>query len=99
MSNGDRDGLIVEGIRRLGSVVIFLARLLAQCAPALGRPWLLVHPVYNAGARPLIIILLSGLFVGMVLRLQGYDLLHRFGSVGARGTAPAPGPLNALAPA
>ena len=98
MSNGDRDGLIVEGIRRLGSVVIFLARLLAQCAPALGRPWLLVHQVYNAGARSLIIIMLSGLFVGMVLGLQGYDLLHRFGSVEALGSAAALGLLKELAP-
>ncbi|TLZ00487.1 MAG: lipid asymmetry maintenance ABC transporter permease subunit MlaE [Gammaproteobacteria bacterium] len=98
MSNGDRDGLIVEGVRRLGSVVIFLARLLAQCAPALGRPWLLVHQVYNAGARSLIIIMLSGLFVGMVLGLQGYDLLHRFGSVEALGSAAALGLLKELAP-
>ena len=98
MSNGDRDGLIVEGIRRLGSVAIFLARLLAQCAPALGRPWLLVHQVYNAGARSLIIIMLSGLFVGMVLGLQGYDLLHRFGSVEALGSAAALGLLKELAP-
>ena len=98
MSNGDRGGLIVEGIRRLGSVVIFLARLLAQCAPALGRPWLLVHQVYNAGARSLIIIMLSGLFVGMVLGLQGYDLLHRFGSVEALGSAAALGLLKELAP-
>ncbi|TLY58412.1 MAG: lipid asymmetry maintenance ABC transporter permease subunit MlaE [Gammaproteobacteria bacterium] len=98
MSNGERDGLIVEGVRRLGSVVIFLARLLAQCAPALGRPWLLVHQVYNAGARSLIIIMLSGLFVGMVLGLQGYDLLHRFGSVEALGSAAALGLLKELAP-
>ncbi len=39
-----------------------------------------VHQVYNAGARSLIIITLSGLFVGMVLALTGIDLLARFGS-------------------
>jgi phospholipid/cholesterol/gamma-HCH transport system permease protein len=98
MSNGGRDALIVEGIRRLGSVAIFLARLLGQCAPALGRPWLLVHQVYNAGARSLIIIMLSGLFVGMVLGLQGYDLLQRFGSVEALGSAAALGLLKELGP-
>ncbi len=93
-----RDGLILEGIRRLGSVVIFLARVLAQCAPALGRPELLVLQIYNAGARSLIIIMLSGLFVGMVLGLQGYDLLQRFGSVEALGSAAALGLLKELAP-
>ncbi len=98
MSMGDRDGLLVEGVRRLGSVAIFLVRLLGQCAPALGRPRLLVLQVYNAGARSLIIIMLSGLFVGMVLGLQGYDLLQRFGSVEALGTAAALGLLKELAP-
>jgi phospholipid/cholesterol/gamma-HCH transport system permease protein len=98
MSNGARDGLIIEGVRRLGSVVIFFARVLAQCAPALGRPRLLVYQIYNAGARSLIIIMLSGLFVGMVLGLQGYDLLQRFGSVEALGSAAALGLLKELAP-
>ena len=49
-----------------------------------------MHQIYNAGARSLIIIMLSGLFVGMVLGLQGFDLLQRFGSedaLGVRGGA------------
>ena len=98
MSNGGRHGLLVEGVRRLGSVALFLVRLLAQCVPALGRPRLLVNQVYNAGARSLIIIMLSGLFVGMVLGLQGYDLLQRFGSVEVLGTAAALGLLKELGP-
>jgi phospholipid/cholesterol/gamma-HCH transport system permease protein len=92
------EGFMVEGVRRLGSVAVFLLRLLGQCLPALGRPRLVVHQIYNAGARSLIIIMLSGLFVGMVLGLQGYDLLHRFGSVEALGTAAALGLLKELAP-
>jgi phospholipid/cholesterol/gamma-HCH transport system permease protein len=92
------EGFIVEGVRRLGSVTIFLLRLLGQCLPALARPRLIVLQIYNAGARSLIIIMLSGLFVGMVLGLQGYDLLHRFGSVEALGTAAALGLLKELAP-
>ena len=98
MNAGVRDGLLVEGLRRLGAVVIFLMRLLAQSLPALARPRLVVHQIYNAGARSLIIIMLSGLFVGMVLGLQGYDLLQRFGSVEALGTAAALGLLKELAP-
>src|SRR5262249_61364975 len=45
-----------------------------------------------------IIIMLSGLFVGMVLGLQGYDLLQRFGSEQALGIAAALGLLRELAP-
>jgi phospholipid/cholesterol/gamma-HCH transport system permease protein len=93
-----RDGLLLESVRRLGSVVIFLVRLLGQSLLALARPRLVVHQIYNAGARSLIIIMLSGLFVGMVLGLQGYDLLQRFGSVEALGTAAALGLLKELAP-
>jgi phospholipid/cholesterol/gamma-HCH transport system permease protein len=89
---------LLGGVRRLGSVTIFFVQLLIQCVPALGRPRLLVMQIYNAGARSLIIIMLSGLFVGMVLGLQGYDLLRRFGSEEALGTAAALGLLRELAP-
>jgi phospholipid/cholesterol/gamma-HCH transport system permease protein len=91
-------GLLLEGVRRVGSVLIFLLRLLMVCVPALGRPRLLVHQIYNAGARSLVIIMLSGLFVGMVLGLQGYDLLQRFGSAASLGVAAALGLLRELAP-
>jgi phospholipid/cholesterol/gamma-HCH transport system permease protein len=57
-----------------------------------------VHQVYNAGARSLIIIMLCGLFVGMVLGLQGFDLLQRFGSEDALGVAAALGLLKELGP-
>ena len=93
-----RNGYLLQGVRRLGSVTIFFLQLLLQCVPALARPRLLVYQIYNAGARSLIIIMLSGLFVGMVLGLQGYDLLQRFGSEEALGTAAALGLLRELAP-
>ena len=98
MIPGGGNGFLLEGVRRLGSVAIFLVRLLGECVPTLGRPRLVVHQIYNAGARSLIIIMLSGLFVGMVLGLQGYELLQRFGSVEALGTAAALGLLKELAP-
>jgi phospholipid/cholesterol/gamma-HCH transport system permease protein len=57
-----------------------------------------VHQIYNAGARSLVIVMLSGLFVGMVLGLQGFDLLQRFGSEDALGVAAALGLLKELGP-
>ena len=98
MSSPRPGSYLVGGIRRLGSVAIFLVRLLIQCGPALGRPGLLIQQIYNTGARSLIIIMLAGLFVGMVLGLQGYDLLQRFGSEEALGIAAALGLLRELAP-
>ena len=96
MSN--RDGYITEGIRRCGAVAIFLVRMLIQCVPALSRPGLIVLQIYNAGARSLVIIMMSGFLVGAVLALQGYALLQRFGSAEALGTAAALGLLRELGP-
>ena len=98
MINLRPSGYLLGGVRRLGSVTIFLAQLLARSAAALARPRLLIMQIYNTGARSLIIIMLSGLFVGMVLGLQGYDLLQRFGSEEALGTAAALGLLREMAP-
>ncbi|HVN47056.1 MAG TPA: lipid asymmetry maintenance ABC transporter permease subunit MlaE [Steroidobacteraceae bacterium] len=98
MSNGVRSNYVLDSLVRLGSVLLFLLRILGQCLPALARPALLMKQIYNSGARSLIIIMLSGLFVGMVLGLQGYDLLERFGSEQALGSAAALGLLRELAP-
>jgi phospholipid/cholesterol/gamma-HCH transport system permease protein len=98
MSNGKNNGFLLEGLRKTGVVAIFLIRLIVQCVPALARPRLIALQIYNAGARSLIIIMLSGLFVGMVLGLQGFDLLQRFGSEEALGTAAALGLLRELGP-
>ena len=92
------EGFLSAGLRRLGATAIFLGRLLAQCVPALARPRLIVAQIYNTGARSLIIIMLSGLFVGMVLGLQGFQLLQRFGSEDFLGSAAALGLLKELGP-
>jgi len=85
-------------LQRIGRVGVFFGRLLMQCGPALLRPRAVVHQIFNAGARSLIIIMLCGLFVGMVLGLQGFDLLQRFGSEDALGVAAALGLLKELGP-
>jgi phospholipid/cholesterol/gamma-HCH transport system permease protein len=91
-------GWIMSSVRKLGAVGLFALLLLGQCLPALKRPALVIQQIYNTGARSLIIIMLSGLFVGMVLGLQGYDLLSRFGSESALGVAAALGLIKELGP-
>ncbi|HSY07581.1 MAG TPA: lipid asymmetry maintenance ABC transporter permease subunit MlaE [Steroidobacteraceae bacterium] len=98
MSAALPDAHLARSVRKLGAVAVFFYRLLAQCVPALARPRLVVSQIYNAGARSLVIIMLSGLFVGMVLALQGFDLLQRFGSEDALGTATALALLKELSP-
>jgi len=87
-----------KGLAKAGRVALFLWRVLGQAIPSLSHPRLLIAQIYNTGARSLIIVMLCGLFVGMVLGLQGYDLLQRFGSESALGVAAALGLVKELGP-
>lgn len=98
MSAANDTNLIVRFVRTVGQSALFLLSLLRHVIPALARPRLVVHQIYNAGARSLIVIMLSGFFVGAVLGLQGFDLLQRFGSEEALGVAAALGLLKELSP-
>jgi phospholipid/cholesterol/gamma-HCH transport system permease protein len=89
---------LTESLAGLGSVVRFLLRLVAESPRALLRLDLIAQQIYNAGALSLVIIMLSGLFVGMVLGLQGFELLQRFGSEEALGTAATIGLVKELGP-
>jgi phospholipid/cholesterol/gamma-HCH transport system permease protein len=83
---------------KVGAMTRFLLRLVAMTPRGLRRFRLIVDQVYNAGALSLVIIMTSGLFVGMVLGLQGYDLLQRFGSEDSLGTGAALALLKELGP-
>ncbi len=82
----------------LGEIVHFLLRLIVNVPRSLLRFDLVVEQIYNAGALSLVIIMLPGMFVGMVLGLQGFQLLQRFGSEEALGTATAIGLVKELGP-
>ena len=88
----------LTALTKVGSVALFLLRVLRQVIPALASPVLVVRQIYNAGARSLVIIMLCGLFLGMVLGLQGYNLLQRFGSESALGVVAALGLIKELGP-
>jgi phospholipid/cholesterol/gamma-HCH transport system permease protein len=96
--SGEADSIILRPVRRIGAVAVFLGQILVRVPGSLRRPGLTVAQVYNAGARSLIIIMMSGLFVGMVLGLQGFNLLQRFGSADQVGVAVALGLLKELGP-
>ena len=89
---------LIDALVGLGSVVRFLLRLIGESPRALLRVDLIAQQIYNSGALSLVIIMLSGLFVGMVLALQGFQLLQRFGSEDALGTAATIGLVKELGP-
>lgn len=88
----------MNAIRSIGAVTLFFLQLLAACVPALRRPGLIVRQIYNSGARSLIIIMLSGLVVGMIMGLAFSDMLARFGSESALGVAAGLALLKELGP-
>lgn len=87
-----------ESVLRLGYATRFIGLTLACSAIALRRPRLVIREVYFAGVLSLVIILVSGLFVGMVLGLQGYQTLKIYGSESALGVLVALALLRELGP-
>ncbi|BEV72830.1 MULTISPECIES: lipid asymmetry maintenance ABC transporter permease subunit MlaE [unclassified Paludibacterium] len=88
----------INGIWRLGYASRFLVAILMYSGQSLLRFSLVIREVYFAGVLSLIIIIVSGLFVGMVLGLQGYNTLSRFGSADALGALVALSLLRELGP-
>ncbi len=65
---------------RLGFAARFFVAVLYHTPSALRRLQLTLREIYFSGVLSLVIILVSGLFIGMVLALQGYDVLTRYGA-------------------
>jgi phospholipid/cholesterol/gamma-HCH transport system permease protein len=85
-------------IWRLGFATRFFWLILRYSGTSFRRFHLTVREIYFAGVLSLVIILVSGLFVGMVLALQGYDTLVRYGSAEALGVLVSLSLLRELGP-
>jgi len=83
---------------RLGVSGLFLFRTLLRNP----RPYkffpLLIEQMYVVGVLSLIIIVISSLFIGMVLALQGYNILDKFGATQELGQLIALSVIRELAP-
>jgi phospholipid/cholesterol/gamma-HCH transport system permease protein len=88
----------VDGLIKLGFGFRFFAALLWNSGTAFRRIGLTIREAYFTGVLSLVIILVSGLFVGMVLGLQGYDTLQRYGASEALGVMVALSLLRELGP-
>jgi len=78
LSRLGRGGL--DFFKSLGRGHILLAMMLASLPGLVVRPRLIINQIYSLGVLSLVIIVISGLFVGMVLGLQGYNTLSKFGA-------------------
>jgi phospholipid/cholesterol/gamma-HCH transport system permease protein len=74
-----------EWMQRLGFAARFFVMLLLYSGQSFRRLHLTIREIYYSGFQSLLIILVSGLFIGMVLGMQGYETLQRYGSSEALG--------------
>lgn len=92
-------GFAIRGkLADLGYGARLFVRLLALAGPTLRRFGLVRDQIHFLGNFSLAIIMVSGLFVGFVLGLQGYYTLQRYGSSEALGLLVALGLVRELGP-
>jgi len=91
-----RAGLDV--LAALGRSTIFLVHALFGRSGLRNGFSLLVKQLYSVGVLSLAIVVVSGIFIGMVLALQGYNILSSYGSEQAVGQMVALTLLRELGP-
>ena len=92
---GERTLLWIE---RIGFAARFSVAVFTHSPAALRRIQLTMREIYFSGVLSLVIIMVSGLFVGMVLALQGYEVLTRYGANESLGVLVALSLVRELGP-
>jgi phospholipid/cholesterol/gamma-HCH transport system permease protein len=92
---GDSVLYLVEHAGRMG---IFLVSCIVSIFKPPYRFFPVVRQINFIGARSIFVILFTGAFTGMVLGLQGYYTLRKFGSEGLLGSAVALSLIRELGP-
>ena len=89
----------IETVTILGRSGLFLVHALLGRGGIGGGFQLLIKQLYSVGVLSLAIIVVSGIFIGMVLSLQGFSILAKYGSEQAVGQMVALTLLRELGPA
>ena len=88
----------IDGIWRIGVMARFFGLVIASSGTSFNRFRLVMREVYFTGVLSLIIIIVSGLFIGMVLGLQGYETLQKYGATESIGVLVALSLVRELGP-
>ena len=89
---------VLDSLTRLGRAHWLLVAMLRGSGEVIRHPGLLLEQVYNIGVLSLLIVGVSGLFVGMVLGLQGFYVLAQFGAEESLGVMVAASLVRELGP-
>jgi phospholipid/cholesterol/gamma-HCH transport system permease protein len=85
-------------LEQAGRMGLFLAACLLSIFKPPYKLYPIIRQVHFIGARSVFVILFTGAFTGMVLGLQGYYTLRKFGSEGLLGSAVALSLIRELGP-
>ncbi len=88
----------IGALERLGRGHLLLLHMLSGLSALVWRPRLLLVQTYSVGVLSMLIITVSGLFVGMVLGLQGHYILSQFGAEETLGVLVAASLVRELGP-
>ena len=88
----------LERLERLGRSHLFILQVIVGAPELLMRPGLVVQQMFAIGVLSLPIILVAGLFVGMVLALQLYNTMVNFGAEQSLGPVVALSLVRELGP-
>jgi phospholipid/cholesterol/gamma-HCH transport system permease protein len=91
-----RHGLSLSA--RLGRASVLMLAMLRGLPALLRRPRLLLEQLLSVGVLTVLIVAVSGIFVGMVLGLQGYYILSRGGAPASLGGLVAASLVRELGP-
>ena len=89
---------VINAIVKLGYGARLFVLLIAQSGTSFRRLRLTIAQTHFIGNYSLVIIVVSGMFVGFVLGLQGYNTLQRYGSEQALGLLVALSLVRELGP-
>lgn len=85
-------------VRALGDFTLFTGRSFSAIVGSRKLLKRVMRAMFEQGVRCLPVILIVGMFTGLVLGLQGYYVLNRFGSEGLLGTLVSLSLVRELAP-
>lgn len=88
----------LELVREAGAMQLFLLEALALAFVPPFRPRRLLQEIQLIGVKSVLIILLTAAFTGMVLGLQGYYTLKKYGSTAALGSVVALSLIREMGP-
>jgi phospholipid/cholesterol/gamma-HCH transport system permease protein len=95
---GSLGARVTDAIGRIGGMTRFMFLVLTASGASIRRFHLTMREIYFSGVLSLVIISVSGLFVGMVLGLQGFETLQKYGAQETLGVVVALALVRELGP-